>query len=75
MIFLVKLLADLSSLVKSIQSMIGIVKHELEPTIREFKRALVNINSIATNSETGNVVKSLSSGINALSGSTSGDFW
>ena len=72
--FLVKLLMDLLSLVKSMQSLSGIVKHELKPTIREFKRALININSITNNADlqVNNINKTLSSGLGILSGSTSG---
>ena len=74
--FLVKLLMDLSSLIKSMQSLSGIIKHELEPTIREFKRALININSITNNADlqVNNINKTLASGLNILSGSTSGVF-
>ena len=72
--FLVKLLMDLSSLTKSLQSLSAIVKHELEPTIREFKRALININSITNNADlqVNNINKTLTSGLSILSGSTSG---
>lgn len=71
-VFLVKLLADLSSLAKSLQSLTGIVKHEIEPTIKELKYTLKNISSIAANadSQVNNLNKTLDKGLDAISNST-----
>lgn len=70
-VFLVKLLVDLSSLIKSLQNILSIVKHDLGPTIKEFKRALININSIAstTDNQFKDINKVISSAISAFSGS------
>ena len=69
-VFLIKLLIDMSNLVRSSQNIITIVKHEIEPTLRELKRALININSITNGS--GDINKTISSSINILSSSTTG---
>ena len=71
-VFLVKLLADLSSLTKSLQSLTSAVRHELEPTLKEFQRALKNINSLANGADkqVNNLNKSLNLGIDVLSSST-----
>jgi uncharacterized protein YoxC len=71
-IFVIKLCIDLSSLAKSMQNLIVVIKHDLGPTMKEFKRALVNINTIADS--TGTQFKGLNSaingGLNVLSNST-----
>ena len=49
--FLVKLLIDLSKLTKNIDETTTVVKSELEPTLKEFKKTLESINSIAQNAD------------------------
>jgi len=68
-ILLVKLLVDLSNLAKSIQNLTGIIKLELEPTLKEFRKTLLNINSIATSADS--QVVNLSKSIDVISNSTS----
>lgn len=68
-ILLVKLLVDLSNLAKSIQNLTGVIKLELEPTLKEFRRTLLNINSIATSADS--QVVNLNRSINVISDSTS----
>jgi len=48
-IFLIKLLIDLSELVKSMQNFLKATQEELEPAIKEMKNTLVNINQISSN--------------------------
>lgn len=48
-VFLIKLLIDLSGLVKSMQDFVKATQEELEPTIREIKATLVSINQISSN--------------------------
>ena len=69
-VFLTKLLIDLSNLARSSQSIVTIVKHELEPTLRELKRALININSVTHGAD--DINNTINSGINILSSSTTG---
>jgi len=73
-VFLVKLLADLSSLAKSLQSLAAIVKHDLGPTMKELKRALININSLtnSTTTQFSSLNTALNEGINILSSSSRG---
>lgn len=75
-VFLVKLLIDLSNLSKSADNFISIVKHEIEPTIKEFKKALANINAVANTADyqVTNINKSIAKGMNVLSGSTTDVF-
>ncbi|MDD3013726.1 MAG: hypothetical protein PHC34_08505 [Candidatus Gastranaerophilales bacterium] len=68
-ILLVKLLVDLSNLAKSVQNLTGIIKLELEPTLKEFRRTLLNINSIASSADS--QVVNLNRSINVISDSTS----
>lgn len=49
--FLVKLLIDLSKLTKNVDETTTIVKTEIEPTLKEFNKALQSINSIAQNAD------------------------
>lgn len=70
-VFLIKLLIDLSNLAKSLQILITIFKKEIEPTIKELKYTLANINSIALSMD-GKVNKinnAFNSGFNAVSDS------
>jgi hypothetical protein len=71
-VFLVKLLADLSNLAKSLQNLSIILKHELGPTLKEFKRAVININSLASGAGTqlDDFNRTVAGGIGALSGTT-----
>lgn len=73
-VFLVKLLADLSNLAKSLESLIAVVKHDIGPTMKELKRALININSITktTTSQFNNLNSAISEGIVAFSNSSKG---
>lgn len=48
-VFLVKLLIDLSNLAKSLQLLTVFFKKEIEPTLKELKYTLSNINSVALN--------------------------
>lgn len=72
-IFLIKLIIDFTSLVKSLQSLVVIVKHDLAPTMKEFKRALININSLtqSTNSQFKDLNSAIKEGLGVLSSSTS----
>lgn len=47
-VFLIKILIDLSGLVKTVQDFVQATQTELEPTIREIKATLVNINQISS---------------------------
>lgn len=67
-ILLVKLLVDLSNLAKSIQNLAGIIKLELEPTLKEFRRTLLNINSIASSADS--QVVNLNRSIDVITDST-----
>lgn len=67
-ILLIKLIIDLSNLAKSVQNLTGIVKLELEPTLKEFRRTLLNINSIASSADS--QVVNFNKGIDVLSNST-----
>jgi len=72
--FLIKLLMDLSSLAKSLQSLVVVVKHDLAPTMKEFKRAMININAItqSTSSQFKGLNSALSDGLNIFSSSAKG---
>ncbi len=48
-VFLVKLLIDLTGLVKSLDSFLKATQGELEPVIKEIKNTLININKISSN--------------------------
>lgn len=70
-VFLIKLLIDLSNLVKSLQILSNLFKREIEPTLKELKYTLANINSIALSMD-GKVSKindALNTGMNAFSDS------
>lgn len=69
-VFLVKLLVEASSLVKSLQGLSVIIKQDLEPTIKELKRTLINLNSMTIGAES--QFKSLNEGISILTNSTKG---
>ena len=73
-VFLVKLLIDLSSLAKSTENLVAIAKHDLGPTLKEFKRALININAITSSTSTQfkGLNTALNDGLNAFSNSTRG---
>lgn len=63
-IFLVKLLIELSALVKNLDDTTTIVKREIEPTMKEVQTALININSIANSADQQfDSVKKLLSGV------------
>jgi ABC-type transporter Mla subunit MlaD len=68
------LLIDLSSLAKSTQNLVSLVQHDLPPTMKELKKALININSIAssTNSQFSNLNTALNEGLNIISHSSRG---
>ena len=68
-ILLVKLLVDLSNLAKAVQNLTGIIKLELEPTLKEFRKTLLNINSIASTADS--QVVNLNRSIDVISNSTS----
>lgn len=68
-VFLVKLIIDLMGLVNSLQGLATIMRHELEPTLKEFKKALVNINSITSNAD---LNKTINKGFDLLSTSAFG---
>lgn len=67
-VLLIKLLIDLSNLSKAVQSVVSIIKIELEPTLKEFRKTLLNINSIASAADS--QVLNLNRGIDVISGST-----
>lgn len=71
-VVLIKLMLDISSLVKSLQRMLLILKPELGPTIKELKRALINVNSIAsrTDSQFKDINNAISNTISAFTGSS-----
>ena len=48
-VFLIKLLIDLSGLAISMQNFVKATQEELEPTIKELKNTLVNINRLSSN--------------------------
>lgn len=48
-VFLIKLLIELSGLINSMQIFVKATQEELEPTIKELKNTLVNINQISSN--------------------------
>lgn len=50
-VFLIKLLMDVSKLTVNLDEVTTIVKQEIEPTLKEVKEALNNINSIAKNAD------------------------
>lgn len=64
--FLVKLLVDFSNLIKSKHDLVLLLNHELEPTLKELKKALDNINSVAESAD-----KQVSAMKNALNGAVS----
>ena len=45
--FFVKLLVDCSSLMRTAHELTLLLNHELEPTLKELKKALDNINTVA----------------------------
>lgn len=71
-VFLIKLLIDLSSLTKTLQNIVIVVKHDLGPTLKEFKRALININSIVnkTDDQFSDINKTIGATIKSFSGTT-----
>lgn len=70
--FIIKLLADLSNLVKSIQNIAIVVKHELEPTLKELKNTIVSLNSLAsmTDAQLRGINKTLTDSVNKISDTT-----
>ena len=70
----IKLMLDVSTLVKSLQKIMIIIKPEIGPTIKELKRTLININSLANKTDTQfqDINKAISNTISAFSGSGQG---
>lgn len=70
-VFLVKLLIDLSNLAKSLQLLSVFFKKEIEPTLKELKYTLSNINSVALNMDgkVNTINSAFNSSFNAVSGS------
>lgn len=62
--FLVYFLVNATGLVKSLNELSILVKHELEPTIKELNKALENVNSVAENAD--KHVESLKSALEGL---------
>lgn len=50
-VFLVKFLMDLSKLTTNVDEVTTVVKQEIEPTLKELKETLNNINSIAKSAD------------------------
>jgi hypothetical protein len=50
-VFIIRLLMDLSNLAKSLHNLSIIVGYELEPLIKELKKILENINSVANGAD------------------------
>lgn len=50
-VFLIKLLIDLSKLTVNLDDVTTLVKKELEPTLKELKEALNNLNSLAKSAD------------------------
>lgn len=68
-VFLIKLLIDLSKLTVNLDETTTLVKREIEPTLKEIKQALNNINSIAQSADKQfNVAKKVLSGVLGASG-------
>ena len=60
-VFLIKLLLDMSNLVKSLQDFIKITQAELEPAIKEIQNTLVNVANISSNAS--NQVNNINNGL------------
>lgn len=68
-VFLIKLLMDLSKLTTNLDEVTTLVKQEVEPTLKEIKEALNNINSIAKSADQQvDVIKKLFTGVLGASG-------
>lgn len=68
-VFLIKLLMNVSRLIVNLDEVTTLVKQEVEPTLKEVKEALNNINSIAkTADKQVDVIKKLFSGLVGVSG-------
>lgn len=68
-VFLIKLINDMSKLTVNLDEVATIVKQEIEPTLKEVKEALSNINSIAKSADKQvDVIKKLLSGLVGVSG-------
>lgn len=70
-VFFIKLLIDLSNLAKSLQLLSVFFKKEIEPTLKELKYTLSNINSVALNMDgkVNTINSAFNSSFNAVSGS------
>lgn len=60
-VFLIKLLIDLSGLVKTVQDFVRVTQAELEPTIKEIQTTLININKVSSN--IGDQITNLNNGV------------
>jgi len=67
-VFLIKLLIDLSGLVKTMQGFVKVIQEELEPVIKEIKTTLININQISSNvvDQVNNMNSGIKKGANAV---------
>lgn len=70
-VFFIKLLMDLSNLAKSVELFTIFFKKEIEPTLKELKCTLSNINSVALNMDgkVSNLNSALNTSFNAVSDS------
>lgn len=75
-VFLVKLLIDLSNLARSSQNFVAVCKHELEPTIKELKRALNNFSFVSSNTDkqVDSINQTINKGLGAVLAGSSGMF-
>lgn len=63
-VFIIKLLVDLSKLITNVDEVTTLVKQEVEPTLKELKETLNNINSIAKSADKQvDVIKKLFTGV------------
>lgn len=68
-VFLIKLLIDLSKLTVNLDEVTTLVKREVEPTLKEIKEALNNINTLAKSADKQfDVAKKILSGVLGASG-------
>lgn len=68
-IFLIKLLIDLSKLTVNLDEVTTLVKREIEPTLKEIKQALNNINALAQSADKQfDVAKKVLTGVVGASG-------
>jgi hypothetical protein len=65
--FFVKLLVDCSNLMRTAHELTLLLNHELEPTLKELKKALDNINSVAetTNKQVGAIKNVFNGAVNS----------